>query len=615
MQRKEKLKKMVSIRTPQIQSNGLYEDSVMERIIQIVQEEFETYVASYYFTNPFEQSIFTSALEALLIDMKIDIKLVMPAIIKSMADHYYDKIIKILNEDVIDLDIAESTAKMVVVLFQETSLESSNRTKDQIFLFFEFIFRFGVNGARYNAAQQFIIDYMDFSDLNRIYEIVFKHIDPVKSVLPLMCFDKSRGLIEYSNFTRIIYGKLLEVQDSPQNSDLVAYSNNILTVLYNMEILHPSEDFNQEILELLQRADLKCLINRGVFIKTLKESKRCGSPLSIQLNALLPKLIADDFISQLSEEYNNLQNFRFAFVIENLNYLSYAGRLSFKCLSVLNYIINNYCDYKSKDRKFGIFQTLEEDFMNMTALELEGLRSDISELIPILPVSYDFRIVFTNAIFQNLLTCIPNLISASVRNTADPNLNIERYKTFVKLLEFATSTDYGNFSSEEVYPKVLFFYVANLNRVRLDDVHESLMKIFENLTKSNHFLCNMPQRKFVYEYLKAAVGPEKAVNVLNELFFKMLKVKINKPYAVHDSFGTAGFLRVSPNPAITSFFFAEIRNYILNSRHIGIEKYNNAMLPIMAWIFIKYDAFSKTELLIIEKVFQKYSSDNTFSII
>lgn len=426
------------IQEPKLKANGLYSDSVMNRATEIVSGYFEMYVTDHYDTNPFQYSVISSAFESVFLEMKIDSTIMMPIIFTNNLNEYYGLTSKFINdESVFDIQDANDVAKCVVVLIQEGYPNTLKYTKEQFLVFFEFLFRFGVDGIRFDAAQQFLLEGLKNDNLSDIYNIIFKYFDPISSLLPSIFLKKNRKdpqeLANYLNFVRFSNAKMLAIEDSTKYSTI--YSKNILAALYNIEVFGFNEGLSEGICELIQRVDIKMLTGNHLFMKVFEESKRLGSALSSCADSILSRIINDEFLGELSMDPNFFfKSIFLGFLIKDLNYSSYTLGLSQQSMKILDEINMQCSKYHWAIKLFSKFNTLEAEFINMSAPELVDLCKDVSELTKFLPVCFEVKTVQANSAIGKLIGILTNLISASIRDTADPNLNIERYKTFVKLL-------------------------------------------------------------------------------------------------------------------------------------------------------------------------------------
>ena len=604
---------------PELLPNGKYDESVVLAGISVFRTYLEQKAVSKYTTCHHTERIYTYATGKIFSIMNdVDTDILLPDMIKLMAQEYAEMAKSVCRRisapvDQEEVELVKKKAMILAVFIHELISNGYEFTEEQNLVFLEFIYRFSPGGIRYILAFQCLYACLDNESLLFVYDLIVKYFDPENPALPVFFLKFQTGdnvqiKIAFINFLERLYEKLMELDPVLKADQINRHANMLISSMISCNFI---EDFDHMLFDLLQKVDLNKLLCSTRFSKSashvIKQSLQT-SKIAVFFSDIF---VNNSFILALDE--SNFLNYG-AF-LNHLNSESYIARLSTEASTRLLEIRFKFISY-SKIIVTGhrMLETIEDNFVRMNKSELDELNSLIESQIS---NSNDFfschRSVADN-FNSRLIKIVPKLVLlANANKDSSAELNLERYKILVKLLELVLSIPAALDEAPDSFSNVLFFYncfvskVPNANTL-LADYHALTLELIHKLISKNRFFYNNKHKKILNSYLQLTRSNE-ADTILSDILLHYLRAKPSKQTALAEVFGYATKFQIFLNPVFSIYIFTEIQKYFDSSPKIPIETYEDGLLVEISNVIIAFKVLSKTEQLFVKSFCNQFSAD------
>ena len=384
------------------------------------------------------------------------------------------------------------------------------------------------------------------------------------------------------------------------------HANSLISIMISCNF---TEDFVPMLFDLLQNVDLNKLLCSASFSETAGNFIKTLSPSSQIFVFFSDILINDNFILALHE--SNFLNYGAIFAF--LNSESHIARLSTEASKRLLEIRFKLVSYsKIIVEGHQMLETIEDNFVHMTKSQLEDLNSSIERQIS---NSNDFFMCHHSDAgnFNSSLLKKISILAKNVIRDASSELDVDRYKALVKLLELAMSVPVKSDKASDSFSNVLFFYncfvskVPNANTL-LAGSNALTLKLLHKLALKNSFFYTNNHRVILYLYLQLTISDEADV-ILSDLLLHYLRIKPNKQAAIAEVLRYPTKLKIFLNPVFSIYIFTEIQKYFDSSPKIPIETYEDGLLVEISKVIIASKALSKTEQIFVKSFCNQFSAN------
>ena len=602
---------------PKLLPNGKYDECVVFAGISVFRPYLERKAVLNYASCHYTERIFASAVEAVFFKMDVDINILLPAMIKSMAKEYAEmaKLFFRRNEAaLLDQDEVESSRKnaVILVIFIHESISSGYKfTDEQNMIFLEFIYRCSPGGFRYTLAFQGLCTSLKTEIFLAFYELAVKYFDPVQPALPVFFFNFSTGendhiKIAFSNFLVRLYKKLIEFKPVLHADQFNIHANMLISSMISCNFV---EDFIPMLFDLLQNVDLNKLLCSTRFSKSARNLIKDLSPSSSIFVFFSNIFVNDNFISALDE--SNFLNY--GAIFQYLDSESYLLLLSSEASERLIKIRLKFDKYAAIFVDgFEMLESIEDNFINMDKSQLERLELSIESQISNSDDFFSYHQSDASNYICKLLGKISILAKNAIRYPST-ELDVERYKVLLKLIEMVLSVPAALDTASDSVSIVLFFYnvrVSKLPNVKtlLAGSNDLMLELLHKLVKKNRFFSAYNHRTILYSYLQLTRSDE-AEAILSDILLRYLRVKPNKQAAITEVLRYAIKFKICLNSIFSIYLFTEIQNYFDSSPKISIETYEDGLLVEISKTIVGMKVLNKTEQLFVKSFCNQFSAN------
>lgn len=613
---------VVDLSKPQVLENGQYSDYIVLECLAIFRKNIERDAVLKYETCPFTESLFTAAIDSILVEISVNTSVILPALIEILAREYAEKAHSYCRTSVNFVRETESFknfTKIVVVFAQEAYISNSQIPSEHVLKLLEFVYRFGESSQRYGLAFQGLYTALPAGDFSRFYELVMEYFVPERPTLPVLFLNIQSEpnmvlKVVFSRFLTRLYDRI-SLLDPVEDEEV--YNRHACMLLSSMISCNFMNDFIPMIQDTLHKVNLHKLLPSPRFAKAASfictELKDQESS-SVILNDFANVFVTDELI--LSLDPSNFLNFGSIFV--NLDAQERVDQLSSEAVERLIEIETGYKDYKKIiDNANETFPNLPETFSQMECADLDDLTGLVVQLTSISKDFFEHQqseaCLFTVAVLQ----MIPKLVKKAILLTpvADEALSMKRYKLFIKMLQFGMSGPTILSHNTDAIPIILYFNNSKISKIpnartELAAEHNLMIELLQLLAKKNKFCTSEQHRQVIFSFLQSVRSADKAVHLMKRLLLEYLRAKSNKLSAVSDVSNTAKRLKFDPSSLIVAFVVTEIAKYLQLSVKVPLESYQDGTFAILVKVVLELNIFSTTEKLLIEAFCKKFSKKN-----
>lgn len=609
---------------PVVDGNGKYNETVVVTVAGIVEQYLELRAVQKYQTSPASESFFTGAFKDVLNYITVNLSVVVPDVFENLIKSYTTMAYKYncsistsgANSVAEDVKTRADKAIMCIILVQEAAANDIKFTQSQIPILLEFIYRFGTYSSRYELAFQSLYSSVEIDLMVSVYTMFVDNFDPSRMTLHVFYILTSRLKDNFVDYMLKLSSKVMLIDSVANAADFNRHASMCITSMISCYFI---DEFIPRITELLPLVDMVVLGSSPRFslcsIVWCKNSK--DEPASPFLELISSHLIEDNLILSL-ERRNYIYHGSIIHSIEQNQpalYEQHTQSLSIEALNRLHEIQSVVIDYETKVECCAIFQNLELNFSEMENenFNLDMLRSALFQIIPFMPVYFEYNSFEADKIVSNLVATIPKLVHISLRKE-DNSLDIKRFGVLTQLLEVTFTGSAILAATPQALASILFFFTSRLDHVPsvedviLRDAHIRCVNLSEKLVQSNLFFKSLSHRALLYKYLKI-IAPERADRTMINCFFTLLSISEQKYTACLDIINTAYKLKLNSNSVFSNFLENEIRIYLKDFTHIPIEYYQRGTFSKCAELITEQKLLSKTEQNLLKKIFSRFSSN------
>lgn len=613
---------VVDLSCPQLLPNGQYSDIIVDHVTHIVRKYLEKNGPERYHVTPFAESFFSPAFDDVLLVMNVNIGILIPIILETLAKEYTDiaKYYNQLTEPLVpgsqQYETRNVKIKLATIVVQEASANSYKFSESQAIILLESIYRFGLIGIRYGLAVQALYTAISTKNLFSVYNMFVKYFDPSRQALPVLYIQIKDPKLEviktiFINLMARLFEKIILI-DQIDNKE--HFNNHACMLIASMISCNFLDDFIPMITDLLEKIDMIQLVSSPRFAKSLIDISNFYENQNIPLlDEISKRLIDDKILLKLDPKAFIIHGSIVSVIKINQNefYINCVDSLSIEGRERLTEIELRYLAYREVVSESDAFDSINENFAAMENADLDFLCESIDKMITVFPDFFENHPSEANSVIIKVLALIPKLTNISMRQSSKA-LDIHRYRLFIKLLELCFTGPYIFESTTEVFSIVLGFYNTRFNSLYLYDVHIKTLNLIQILVKTNKFFKTHRYRANFYTYLKI-VAPLCADSCMTKCLYEVLFRGYNLPFIYSNVIATSNKLELSINSAISTFISNEIRKYLEVHDQIPADIYLDGSLVHLVELVLAENILSKTEAIIVKTVLNRNSSYRIFT--